>query len=91
MSAAKIEVPNYYIVIAEKLPASGQKHQVNFDSETEARKAYKQMIAFWELHGHAAIKVEGKDKVVSVSSDIVGSVTLIINNKKVAQVKRGVK
>lgn len=74
------------IIIKEKLP-HGAKHEVYFDSEKLARAAYKKMIAFWELNGHDAILVEGRDRVISVSSDIVASVTLLVGTKKIAQRK----
>lgn len=88
--ATKPSFPGAHILIIEK-PLSAQpgaRHEIEFDTEVAAKKAYKMMIAFWEANGHAAIKVEGKDKIVSVSIDVVVSVTLIVNDKKIAQVKR---
>lgn len=76
------------IVIIEKEPHAG-RHEIEFSDPKKARNAYSKMIAFWEHSGHDAILVQGENKSVSVSADVVASVTLIINEKKVAQKKSG--
>lgn len=66
----------YRIIITEKGPHQNQ-HTVDFDSFAAAKKAYKNAEKFWMGTAFNGVQVEGEEKIVTVSADVVASVSLV--------------